>query len=480
MEELFLNKLDPRSLIRDILRQWWTILLLSISVGLLTQVWLTLRFVPQYTTSTTFVVADRANAARTYRNLETASKTAERFAFVLEGQLLQKAVCQDLELPSFAARTKVEQVKGTNMIEMSVTAGSPELSFRIMRSIMDNYKQVSDFVVGSVDLEVLQDPMVPSAPSNYTNHRGPIHRNALIAFVLLCLLAGFASMQRNTVKNMEQFKTSIDAYPCGAVWHERKSNRKIVSRLGTLLVAFFELLPFRLGRPRKDISMLVDNPMRSFPYVEANRMVANRVRSRMDRKGAKVALVTSVFENEGKSTVAANLALSMAMDGKRVLLVDVDLRRPSQYKIFQLAEENCVDLVEIMNAPALREQPAKRYKDTSLYIIANNHSIKGSDKSVSMRKLKILIDHYREKMDYIILDTSPMALVTDTEMMTALADGSILVVREDVVPVAQINDTIDVLNSYSKVLGGVFNDAHQALWNDSLQNKSYRGYYGRE
>ena len=79
-------------------------------------------------------------------------------------------------------------------------------------------------------------------------------------------------------------------------------------------------------------------------------MAASRIRSRMDRKEAKSLLVTSVAENEGKSTVASNIAVSIAQEGKKVLLIDADFRKPSLYKIFDLDKSQVTNLVGILRS----------------------------------------------------------------------------------------------------------------------------------
>lgn len=88
-------------------------------------------------------------------------------------------------------------------------------------------------------------------------------------------------------------------------------------------------------------------------------MMASRVRSRMDRKQAKVALITSVAENEGKSTVAANLAMALAKEGKHVLLIDCDFRKPSQYKIFQRPEHESIDLLQELRRGTAERLPCR-------------------------------------------------------------------------------------------------------------------------
>ena len=85
--------------------------------------------------------------------------------------------------------------------------------------------------------------------------------------------------------------------------------------------------------PPQKSPVLLTNPGTSFQYVEDMKKLARKVSSKMKEKNAKTLLVASVEENEGKSTVAANLALALAEESEKVLLIDADLRKPSQYKI---------------------------------------------------------------------------------------------------------------------------------------------------
>ena len=94
--------------------------------------------------------------------------------------------------------------------------------------------------------------------------------------------------------------------------------------------------------------MLITNPARSFLYVESLKRIASRVRGRLDRKGGKVLLVTSVAENEGKSTLAANLALALAEEQNRVLLLDCDFRQPALHKIFEIPEKDGKDFGKVV------------------------------------------------------------------------------------------------------------------------------------
>ena len=87
----------------------------------------------------------------------------------------------------------------------------------------------------------------------------------------------------------------------------------------------------------------------SFSYVEKYKKIAAAVMKSAERHRAKVIMISSVAEHEGKSTVAANLALTMQAQGKKVLLVDCDMRRPSQAKIFGITVEKGRELTDLLS-----------------------------------------------------------------------------------------------------------------------------------
>ena len=218
--------------------------------------------------------------------------------------------------------------------------------------------------------------------------------------------------------------------------------------------------------------MLIQNPLRSFAYVESSKMAAYRVRSYMDKVDAKVLLVTSVMENEGKSTVAANLALSLAQEGSRVMLIDCDFRKPAQYKIFNVRDNEETDLGDVLINHASTEKIIRNWNNSGLYMILNKTSSNAIETLLKSMTLKQIIAFCREKMDYVVIDTSPLALVADTEELAQMTDASVLVVRQDTVLTKDINDAIDILNNTrGKVLGCILNGV-------TSQNMAGSGHYG--
>lgn len=183
--------------------------------------------------------------------------------------------------------------------------------------------------------------------------------------------------------------------------------------------------------------------------------------------------------------MAANLAMALAKEGKHVLLIDCDFRKPSQYKIFQRPEHESIDLLQELRR-GTAERVAMPYKTTSMYVLFNSKADASAELVMESGELRQMIRRYRAQMDYIILDTAPLALVSDTEEMARLADTTILVVREDAVLASKINDCIDILNQTdAPVLGCVLNNSMSGKVRSSASKTSehahvsYGGHYGK-
>ena len=453
-------QIDLISMLKDIAKEWWAILLLSLAVALFADIWVNVTYQPEYKTSTTFVVTAKGMNTNVYQNLNSTQQLAQQFTEIMDSNVLKKKVAQDLKMSSLNIDSSVDLVPETNLITLSVKAGTAVESYRILQSIMKNYNTVSDYAIKNVIIETIQSPAVSMAPVNPLNEK----KTMIIAFiaaaaVFMVLVAGLSYL-RDTIKNPKDVTSKLDTRLLGSIYHEKKSKS------------------IKLRKKKEFVSMLISNPLRSFQYAESNKMMSSRVRSYMDKENAKTLLVTSVMENEGKSTVAANLALGLAQEGSRVMLIDCDFRKPAQYKIFDMDGKNGDDLGKVLTGKAGTENLIRNWNDTNLYMILNRTSSNSIEALLKSTTLRQIVGFCRQNMDYVIIDTSPLALVSDTEELAQMADASVLVVRQDTVLTKDINDAIDILNNTrGKVLGCVLNDASSSQITGSTAHYGYGGYY---
>ena len=436
-ENEFLEQLDLFSMIKDIAKQWWVILLLSISAALLTSVVSTETFKPKYTVNTTFVVTSKGLNNSVYSNLGSTMNMAEQFKQILDFNLIKSTVKEDLGLDSFDATTDVQVVENTNMIRMRVTSGSAVLSYRITKSILKNYHSVSDYVLSNVILEIMEPPAIPSAPSNAKNIWQAMNKAFIITAAAIILIFAIFSYLKDTIKNEDDAKRKVDARLLGTVYKEK---RKRMIKM-------------------KNRAMLISNPLISYRFTGSYRTIVAKLVNRMEKYHAKVVMVTSVTENEGKSTVSANIALGLAKEGNKVLLIDCDFRKPALFKIFSNDQESVVDFPEILKTNNIPPNMISHVKDGNLYTILNNKQSFILEDLMNTGVFDRIMKICRSKMDYIVLDTSPIALVSDTVQIAEHADASVVVMSQDRILARDINDTIDALNNtHAQVLGCVFNN----------------------
>lgn len=455
------QQIDLISMLKDIAKQWLTILLLSLSAALIADMWICATYQPEYKTSTTFVVTAKGMNSNIYQNLSSTKDLAQQFTEILGSNVLKKKVAQDLGMNSLNVETSAEVVPETNLITLSVKAGTAAESYKVLQSIMENYNTVSDYAIKNVIIETIQHPSVAMSPINPLDEKRTVVKVFLEAAAVIMVILAAISYIRDTIKNPGEVAAKLDTRLLGTISYEKKSKS------------------FSMHRKKDYLSMLIQNPLRSFSYVESSKMAASRVRSYMDKRNAKVLLVTSVMENEGKSTVAANIALSLAQEGKKVMLIDCDFRKPAQYKLFQVHDNEEADLGEVLINHASTDKIIRNWNESGLYMILNKTSSNSIEALLKSTTLKKIIEFSREKMDYVVVDTSPLALVADTEELAQMTDASVLVVRQDTVLTKDINDAIDILNNTKgKVIGCILNGM-TLQGAGTAGHSGYGGHYGK-
>ncbi|MCI5700967.1 MAG: Wzz/FepE/Etk N-terminal domain-containing protein [Lachnospiraceae bacterium] len=454
---------DIESIIRDVLRQWWVILLVAIAAAALTGAYVKMTYQPQYSATTTFVVGKSGFSSNTAAdNLNSAKSMTERLSQIMQSSILKERVCEKLGLESFDADVNISVVEASNLMTLTVKAKSPMLSYRMIHAVMDEVTVLSGELMENISVRVIQEPAVPMEVSNPLNVKKEMKMAAMLGVIAMVFIFAVLSYNKDTVKNEDEMNKKIDARLLGTIYHERKHK--------TLRSWLKKQIP----------SLCIDSPGLSFGYVESVKMLATRVQRQLDKEGKKILLVTSVSENEGKSTVAANLALALAREDHSVILVDCDFRKPSQYKIFELPEK---DRKQIDLGLLLRSKEPVKIKtagiEKKLKVL---FSVKPHKRMMSREVteyLETVLNALKKVTDYIIVDSSPMALVAESEVIANLADASLLVVQQDVMEACYINDTIDQLNrTKGKVLGCVYNNVRAGLIGKSREYGHYYGKYG--
>jgi capsular exopolysaccharide synthesis family protein len=179
------------------------------------------------------------------------------------------------------------------------------------------------------------------------------------------------------------------------------------------------------------IKLITEHDKKS-PVSEAYRTIRTNLRFAGADKPLKFIGVTSSIPSEGKSTTISNLAVVMAMDGKKVLLIDCDMRKPMIHRIFELPNRgvtNCIATGVSVESVIRKEVSPNLDILTSGPVPPNPSEMIGSEKMTSLLK------QAGESYDYVLIDLPPVLPVTDAAVMSAKIDGMILVIGSgDVTP----------------------------------------------
>ncbi len=412
------------SILSDVVKNLWVILLGTLAVGMVVNLMASAGYEKTYTTSATFVVSTRSSSTSVYNNLSAAQTMASNFSNILNSDVLKKQVCRDLDMETFDAKASAAVIAETNLLTLTVTAETPKKAYEVIRSIMNNYSHITQYVTTDMIMQVLQNPEVPTGVDVVRSARRVARKWEALAFAgLVCLFAAL-SFLKNTVKSEKDLKEKIAAKPMGVTYYEYNGI---------------------LARKRK--ALIVNNVAASFDYVERFKKLGSKLTHITDKLQAKSIVITSVDKKEGKSNLAVNLALTLTKQGKKVLLIDGNLRSPSLYKLLHVTVKQSDTLEAYLNGNAPLKQVLKYDPKSGLYLALGLYSCKNASELLAKPDLGKMIRAMQDKVDYILIDTPAMKGSADSEAIAAQADMVVMAVQYDRVSAEDINDAIDALQS---------------------------------
>ena len=175
----------------------------------------------------------------------------------------------------------------------------------------------------------------------------------------------------------------------------------------------------------------------------------------------KVIVVTSSFPGEGKSTTAGNLAISMSDTEKKVLLIDCDVRKPSLHRKFKIS--NSKGLTELIMGKSSFNEISYKYNE-NLTIITSGSKVPNPSELLGSEVMYRFLQEARENFDYVIMDTPPVQLVTDAQILGSKADGTLLVVKAESTKKNQVASSVDLLRKVNAtVMGTVLNEVKNTV-----------------
>lgn len=436
-----------KCIIKDILQRWIVIVAVMIVLGSVFDFMKTVTYVPQYGTSMT---ATLSGGEDTFKNIDKVQSYVNTLDYLMNSNNAKSYVKKKMPISKTTYKAEVT-LKQANVVKIKVTADTKREAYFSIKLLNDWYRENTERYSFPYNITVLKESKFSTKPVNPNSHI----KNFLIGavgsgFVLSCLL-GLYFFLRDTIKSEEEVENKLD------------------TRL-------YAKLPFEVKKredARNKKAILITSLKTSFFFRESMNKLRSKVEASSDKHGYKSFMITSAYENEGKSSVAANLALALAKNGHKVVLVDADFNKPAVFKIFDLDGSKSLNKAIEGTSSWSSQIVSDR---SGLDLLPCSQDTLKSEILTNSKKLDEIMKELREEYDFVIVDTSPAYLLNETMAMNELVDATLFVVRQDYATSDVINETVKRL-TYVKdnVLGVVFKNV---VSDGNKGTSNYNNRYG--
>ena len=434
---------------------WYVFLFLPLILAGLNYFRVSRTYVPNYVAEATVSVSVTGVDGSRDNNAKTAEQLGKIFPYILTSSALKDIIADDLEMNYVPGNITVNNVKGTNLLTIKVSGSDPNLVYEVLQSVIRKYPEVAQHVVGRTIVEIIDDAGIPSDSGKTVVMRGSIKKGIIAGLILAVFALLFYIMTFSTILTSKDLKsiTNIPYLGTLPIYHKKK----------------------RRNSEADGINILKDNTQKD--YLEAMRVIRTRLDRSLNDK--HVLMVTSSLPGEGKSTVAVNLALAFAMQGKNVVLIDCDLRNPSIQQVLNI-KGDVPGLAKLLKRECKLTDTLISYekKDLNLILLPGTFGEEQEHPELLRRnEMNTIIETLKKVADIIILDTPPSAMLADAEMVVNYSDSALYVVMCDYARVHYIQKGIRELSDTGIPITGIILNAGRQSSSSGYGSYGKNSYY---
>lgn len=409
---------------------------------------------PLYTTYTTIILT-KSNEAQTgttitQNDILLNQKLVETYSKIIKSKLVLEQVISETGVTytaeELSENVSVEAYENTEMLKISVTDQDPELAANIANSIAQVFSGEIAKIYQINNISVVDVAVTPEEVSNNT-----LKRDLLIAlFIGIFGTIGVVFVVYyfdDTVKLTDDLEEEIGMPVVAKVFKSdigSKNNRKV-----ELLVQKY---------PKSVVSESIKTLRTNLQFSSVDEDI-------------KTILITSSIPGEGKSFISANLAISFAQTDKRVLIVDCDMRKGRQHRIFKLSNSKGLSNLLIDDMTNYKDYINKTSVD-GVSVITRGTVPPNPSELLNSKKNADLLRVLKAKYDVIIYDGVPCNGLPDSIIMSKLVDKVLIVSSDSMTPKSVLESTKKQLESVNAPVAG------DVLNNVNRKNSTYGKYYG--
>ena len=441
---------------RGLKKFWWIIVILCVFFCAFNVFRYHKSYTPMYKAEATFTVStqDRVSAINGisaynfYYDASTATHLSSTFPYILSSNLLQEAVANDLNLSTLPVNLTASSVPGSTMFTLISTGQDPQLTYDALISTMENYPDIAKYVVGNLKFNIITSPVLPTEPYNKPTYFDGAFKGVVYGLIFgLVLLLCYTAL-RTTIRTKKDIRANLNIKCLGVIPYIIKKKSK-----------------------KETEPLLINSKLTDGRFPDSIRSIRSIVKKVLD-DDKKVIAVTSTVAEEGKTTICANIAISFAATGKKILLVDCDLKKPSVLKTLR------VNVNELQYSTVTDKYKIAYLEKHKIHVMTFTDN-DNANEIVNSGNLTDIFSSLRADYDLIFVDTPPCGVVSDAMFVAQAADGVLYVILQDTVRISKIKSGLDSLKSTdSEILGCVLNGAQTSVMGYGYY-KAYNkyGYY---
>lgn len=482
-------ELDLKRLIQPLLNKAWQIGLVTILCGIFAFVGSIMLLTPKYQASALFYVNNSVSFGDSTLGISngdilSSKSLVESYIVILKSRATLMDVIDyaesDRTYSQLSSMISADDVNGTEIFRVTVTSPDP-LEAEILANAIAHVipRRISTIIEGS-SAKVVDYAVLPTSPS-YPNNMRNMMLGLTIGFVLSAGFIILVEIYDVTIKDEDDIKNCCN-HPILACVPDM--NRSTKHGYGLYKRYYRRSGYYRTNQKKSDDSSKekangVIGKDIDFAASEAYKLLRTKLQySFTNELTCRVFAVSSAMAGEGKSVSAVNLACSLAQLDKRVLLLDCDMRRPTLAEKLSLAKYPGLSehLTGMSNLDKILQLCYANGEGSSFYVITAGNTPPNPVELMNSTKMSALLKMLRERFDYIVLDMPPIGDVSDALISAKLADGVLLVVRQDYGSRIALREAVQQFEFVNaKILGVVFNCTTDR-GTGYAKNKYGRGY----
>ena len=414
---------------------------------------------PEYKSSVTILlVADenKTNKELTQTDLNINNGLISTYSSIAKSTNVVQKTIENLELnmsaSSLQKKVEAKQIDSTQFLKISVTNANPELAKNIANELAQVFTQQIKEIYNLQNISIVDEAEVESTPCN-VNHMKDIIMFAFAGLFLAMVSVVAIFMFDDTIKSEEDIEKNVKLKAIGTLPVDKEKNELIVK-----------------NNPKSQI-------------VESIKTIRTNILYSTNKNAI---LVTSCKQDEGKTWVINNLAVTFAQTGKRVILVDANLREESNKNdIFEIDKgEGLSDFIKEISEDNLDNlQKSRNYiKETkipNLHILQNGTIPPNPVELVSSRNMQKIIKLLKNMYDVVLIDGTSSIMVSDSIALSSMVDSTILIAENKKTKINDLKKVKKLIEDvHGNILGVILNKAQTQK--GKYYGKKYGYYYGSD